>query len=117
MNRIVRACSAAAILVALPSVAHAYVVQTTSGGKEIHWYYMPETFLIDSHGYSGITDGTLLDAEKASFTVWEDVPMCDARYDVKTSSKGVSDIFNDSNKPGRDRQNEMAFVEADWSGR
>lgn len=96
--------------------ARAYVVQTTSGGDEVHWRYMPQDFLIDTHGYSQITDGTLLQAEEDSFSPWEVVDQCDAKYNVKTSSHGVSDVF-DNNAPVRDRLNELTFVEDDWAGR
>ncbi|HVO30454.1 MAG TPA: matrixin family metalloprotease [bacterium] len=116
-----RRVAAAAVFVATLAAAasaHAYVIQKTSGGKDVRWFYMPEDFFIDTHGYSQITDGSLLTAEQASFTPWADVPQCDASYTLKTSSHGVSDIFDSSsNAPVRDRINEMAFVEDDWAGR
>lgn len=119
MNRTSRLLATAAVFAALSAglvrPAQAYDIQKTSSGKEIKWRYLPQNFYVDSHGYAGIADGTLFDAEKGSFTPWEDVEMSDARYNVKTATKGASDIFSDANKPGRDRFNEMAFVETDWA--
>lgn len=113
-----RAAAVAAILVAAAgtaSPARAYVIQKTSTGKEIHFTSMPQPFYLNQLGSADVADDSEIDSLRAAFATWNDVPECDAKFDkLALTTRGETDVFNDHGQPGRDKMNEVVWVEDTW---
>ncbi len=108
-------CSLVAALVFAAAPAHAYVIQESGSGAELHFTAMPQYFYLNDDGSDDLTDGSELDAFRRAFATWDAVDQSDARFTkLDATSKGVTDIFNDNGLAGRDKLNLVAWVESNW---
>src|SRR5207249_244034 len=92
----------------------AYTVQTTSGGRELHFTEMPQTLELAAAGSADLGPDLPLDAARAASKAWIDVTDCDAAFYVTTALLGTADAFANGGLPGTDGHHSLVWVESHW---
>ncbi len=90
--------------------AHAYSI-ATQGGKEVKWSIFDIGYYLDSNGWSGISNGSDLQAITASFNDWQAVSCSKLKFH-KLGNTTVSDVLPTGAQPNG--KNELIWKEGYW---